>query len=237
VSALADALKINSSLVTLEGADLGSEEMLAHLGLPLSMLDFGTTDVIEELGRRRLPLVAASMGGQLEVVHELLERGAEVDAATRYGETALSAASAGGQLAIVRELLWHGADPNLGSDGFSVALEVAWRHSAASVAPLLSVVAVWQSDDSVARCLEGPRWASLASKPPARVRAELVATRRLRDLLRQLVDPRARECRAALFSSSPLLCLPWHLRVHILRFVVFVPIRRGWGREEFERSE
>lgn len=75
-----------------------------------------------------------------------------------------------------------------------------------------------------------------ASALPGRsteLRRSVVAARQLRDLLRPLVDPRAKERRAALFGDSPLLGLPWHLRVHLLEFVVATPIRAGWGREEF----
>jgi ankyrin repeat protein len=55
------------------------------------------------------PLLIASACGHLEVVRELLSRGAAVGAAAGGGATPLFAASGMGHLGVVRELLAHGA--------------------------------------------------------------------------------------------------------------------------------
>lgn len=67
-------------------------------------------------------------------------------------------------------------------------------------------------------------------------RKSMVLSRRIRDVLRPLVDPRAKhnQRRQRLFARSPLLRLPWHLRVDVLRYIVTRPIRPEWGKEEFE---
>jgi len=51
----------------------------------------------------------ASMWGRLEIVRELCERGANVNAATNNGFTSLMIASREGHLEIVRELCDRGA--------------------------------------------------------------------------------------------------------------------------------
>uniref|UniRef100_A0ABD2XK67 ZU5 domain-containing protein n=1 Tax=Trichogramma kaykai TaxID=54128 RepID=A0ABD2XK67_9HYME len=62
----------------------------------------------------------ASKDGHLEIVAELLKRGAKVDAATKKGNTALHIASLAGQTEVVTNLLNYGASINLQSqEGFT----------------------------------------------------------------------------------------------------------------------
>ena len=58
------------------------------------------------------PLFWASGKGQVDLVRELLARGASIEAATNAGVTSLHVASRIDRLDIVSELLAHGADPN-----------------------------------------------------------------------------------------------------------------------------
>ena len=58
-------------------------------------------------------LHAAVFGGQLEIVRELLKRGASVDLQDNLGSTALMAAAYNSSLSIVHLLLQHGANPDL----------------------------------------------------------------------------------------------------------------------------
>jgi outer membrane protein assembly factor BamB len=57
-------------------------------------------------------LVAAAIRGDLEAVRSLVDRGAPVDTADRWGGTALAFAAAEGHVEVVRFLLERGADPS-----------------------------------------------------------------------------------------------------------------------------
>ncbi len=62
----------------------------------------------------------ASKEGHVNVVHELLERNAFVDAATKKGNTALHIASLAGQQAVVELLVKYGANVDCRSqNGFT----------------------------------------------------------------------------------------------------------------------
>ncbi|CAG5037574.1 unnamed protein product [Parnassius apollo] len=62
----------------------------------------------------------ASKDGHVEVVRELLQRGAAIDAATKKGNTALHIASLAGQEAVVKLLVQNGAQVNIQSqNGFT----------------------------------------------------------------------------------------------------------------------
>ena len=54
----------------------------------------------------------AAQGGNVSVVKELLERGANVNARDKLGKTALKDAAFGGHLKVVKELLNRGANVN-----------------------------------------------------------------------------------------------------------------------------
>jgi ankyrin repeat protein len=73
----------------------------------------------------------------LEVVRELLGRGATVGAADNEGETPLYAASCQGHLEVVRELLARGASPGLAANVGTTALSVATKRGHGAIAQLL----------------------------------------------------------------------------------------------------
>jgi outer membrane protein assembly factor BamB len=58
-------------------------------------------------------LLSAAREGDLAVVERLLDAGADIDSADRYGSTALAAAAVNGHLDVVRLLLDRGADPDI----------------------------------------------------------------------------------------------------------------------------
>mmetsp|Transcript_10366 Transcript_10366/g.32926 ORF Transcript_10366/g.32926 Transcript_10366/m.32926 type:complete len:302 (+) Transcript_10366:2851-3756(+) len=246
-SAMAEAMKTNSSLQTLDGIDLDSEDVLRSLSLPVHLAGQGVAVVLEHMDSSQLPLIRASSAGDLASVRRILDAGIAIDAATRYGTTALWAASQQGHCRVVIELLARGANPYLlairdskcSLREFASSLRphqnltpmgAALAAGRGDVATLLGTVAVWQSDDTPMDVA-----AELMARPGelVAVRHDLVTIRRLRDLLRPLVDPGAKECRRARFSESPLGRLPWHLRVVVLQYIVVAPIQPKWGREEF----
>ena len=82
-------------------------------------------------------LFAASGYAQLEMVRELLKRGASVDLQTSLGWTALMNAACGGHLSIVRVLLQHSASIDLQSNGYTALMNSADRGHEACVQALL----------------------------------------------------------------------------------------------------
>mmetsp|Transcript_19396 Transcript_19396/g.61701 ORF Transcript_19396/g.61701 Transcript_19396/m.61701 type:complete len:372 (+) Transcript_19396:63-1178(+) len=174
------------------------------------------------------PLWVACWKGHITVVRTLQRRGAAVEAPDANGRTPLAVAARGGHLSVMRELLRGGADPQLALASSTVPTTDAFV--------MLSATALWLSDGGCTRVCCSPvrtRARPLLALPH---RLNLVHVRRLRHLLRALVDPRCKERRRRLFARSPLRLLPWHVAVHMLGFLVLVPIRHEWGQEEFERS-
>jgi uncharacterized protein len=84
------------------------------------------------------PLFAAAMGGQPEVLTLLLDKGAEIDAKNRQGQTPLMAAAAANQVAVAKVLLDRGAHVNA-EDAFqrSPLNHAVWLRGHVEVARLL----------------------------------------------------------------------------------------------------
>ena len=72
-------------------------------------------------------LHAAATNGRLEMVRELLKRGASVDLSTSLGNTALTGAAYHGHLSILLVLLQHSANPDLQANNGQTALMMAAR--------------------------------------------------------------------------------------------------------------
>jgi ankyrin repeat protein len=92
------------------------------------------------------------------------------------------------------------------------------EYSAWSIVELLEENLLWQKDDSIKTLSHS----TMIEKAREESR-----------LLRPIVDPRYKHCRARLYGPSMLVRLPWHLRVDILRYVTTNPIQPGWGDLEF----
>ena len=83
------------------------------------------------------PLCIAARYGQLDVAQLLLDRGAEVNKADRYGSTPLYIAARYGQLAVAELLLDKGAEVNLANTYGATPLWIAVQEGKLDVAKLL----------------------------------------------------------------------------------------------------
>jgi uncharacterized protein len=72
-----------------------------------------------------MPLHSAAAGRNLASVHDLLTRGAPVNARQQHGWTALHSAAQNGDLEMVDLLLKHGADPSIKNCDGMTALDLA----------------------------------------------------------------------------------------------------------------
>ncbi|XP_074025695.1 uncharacterized protein isoform X3 [Leptinotarsa decemlineata] len=103
-------------------------------------LDSGTVRDINTSNANGLnALHLASKDGHIEIVRELLKRGAIVDSATKKGNTSLHIASLAGQEEVVRILIQHGATLNVQSqNGFTPLYMAAQENHDGCVRYLLS---------------------------------------------------------------------------------------------------
>jgi uncharacterized protein len=83
------------------------------------------------------PLHSAAAGGSAEIVHALLEAGADANARQQGAFTALHAAAHNGDAEMVRDLLAHGADPHAMTDEGRAPLSFAEEQGHDDVAALL----------------------------------------------------------------------------------------------------
>ncbi len=83
------------------------------------------------------PLVYAAFGGHSEIVTYLLENGADIDASSEGGMTALMAAARNGHLAVARSLMAAGADVARRTDRGDNALDIAQRTGNTEIVELL----------------------------------------------------------------------------------------------------
>ena len=83
------------------------------------------------------PLIYASFNGHAAVVDYLLKKGAEVNATTDNGSTALLFAARFGHLEVVELLLQNHADPNLANERGATAIDWALKTENTDIADLL----------------------------------------------------------------------------------------------------
>ncbi|MDR3299527.1 MAG: ankyrin repeat domain-containing protein [Candidatus Accumulibacter sp.] len=83
------------------------------------------------------PLAYAAYNGHTEIVDYLIGRGAEIDAKTENGSTALFFASRFGHLETVKALLKHRADPKIVNDNDETAVDWALKGKNADIEALL----------------------------------------------------------------------------------------------------
>jgi ankyrin repeat protein len=83
------------------------------------------------------PLHSAAAGGSAEIVHLLLEAGADPNSRQNGGFTALHAAAQNGDVAMARDLLDHGAEVDPATEDGRTALAIADEQGYDEVAALL----------------------------------------------------------------------------------------------------
>ena len=83
------------------------------------------------------PLIYASFNGHAAVVDYLLKKGAEVNATTANGSTALLFAARFGHLEVVELLLQNNADPNIANERGATAIDWALKTENTDIADLL----------------------------------------------------------------------------------------------------
>ncbi len=83
------------------------------------------------------PLIYAAFKGDVAIVDYLLKRGAEVNARTENGSTALLFAARFGHQEVVEVLLHNQADPNLANDRGATAIDWALKTENTDIADLL----------------------------------------------------------------------------------------------------
>lgn len=83
------------------------------------------------------PLHSAAAGGSAEIVHLLLEAGADPNARQNGGFTALQAAAQNGDAAMARDLLDHGADVDAATEDGRTAVTIAAEQGHEELAALL----------------------------------------------------------------------------------------------------
>lgn len=178
------------------------------------------------------PLHLATKIGKWECVRFLLQAGADHRVRNHRQATPLHCAAKALHGVCVKLLLAAGADP-LTEDGKG-RLPIQCSRLGQCVKWMLSEAMLWASDmGAIELSDEYNVFPSRNNRKLARRRRRLVRVRRVRDTLRPLVDPRQKARRQTLYANSPLLILPWHLRVDILRGVTWRPIWPSWGREEW----
>jgi ankyrin repeat protein len=88
--------------------------------------------------QRVAPLHSAVAGGNIEIVRELLERGADVHARQDLGFTALHGAAVEGGEETIRLLLDHGADPDAKNAAGKTPADLAREHGREKAVEVLS---------------------------------------------------------------------------------------------------
>lgn len=137
-----------------KGAKLKISQAAAYAELSLvqsmieqdpALVNFGTEDPSEGWS----PLWQAALWRLKETVGYLLVKGADVNATTRRGETALHGAVMGGEKSIIEQLLLRGADINAqANNGMTALHRAAWQRSVDAVTLLLAHGADTQSKDN-----------------------------------------------------------------------------------------
>ena len=97
-----------------------------HLDCARALLDGGANVLKRSTNAmQNTPLHAAAAGRHVEIVHRLIERGADVNARQHGGWTALHAAAQSGNADLARVLIGAGADTNLRADNGQCAMDLA----------------------------------------------------------------------------------------------------------------
>lgn len=176
------------------------------------------------------PLHWAAYFWHEDSIRALLCSGADPNVQNEKGITPFYYASNIDSEELIRALLCAGADCRIADQEGVTPLTIASRLGRDRIFRHMFEWAFWIEDGGV----ELLRTKYGVTDCPRHIREQAVEVRRTRYVLRPLVDPRKKDIRDARYGASLLSVLPWHLRVDVLRFVTWRPVRPSWGKEEFE---
>ena len=167
-----DLVNIHGETALLIAAQNGSvdvTELLLKAGAKVNMIDhdgqsailnaarLGHANIINQLvdsdaelnpDSGEMPLHVAAENGHVDVVHLLLEGGADVDKADSYGNTALMNAAVAGYAEVVEKLLSQGATADLeGSGGQTALMKAAKANTGKCITALVNAKASLDTSD------------------------------------------------------------------------------------------
>jgi ankyrin repeat protein len=142
VDRLHDLLHEDSSLLTARSPDdataLHFAAFFAQPETSRLLIDHGAdVHAVSPTFGNVTPLHSAAAGGSAEIVHLLLEAGADPNVRQNGGFTALHAAAQNGDLVMTRDLLDHGAEVDPSTEDGRTALAIAEEQGHDEVAALL----------------------------------------------------------------------------------------------------
>ncbi|KAF9988485.1 hypothetical protein BGZ65_002971 [Modicella reniformis] len=102
------------------------------------LISVGHAEVNQQDNTRKSALLLASYAGHVDVMAELIERGASLDTLDQYGWSGLMLAAYAGKLEACRLLLDHSADPHIKTANGKNARSLAWDAGHKAVAVYIS---------------------------------------------------------------------------------------------------
>ena len=144
LDSLADLMAADPSLVKAYSADgFTALHFTAYFSQPAAgrfLLDHGADiAAVAKNPTLVMPLHSAVSSNNVEMVRELLKRGALVNARQQHGWTPLHAAAQNGNLETIEILLQNGADPTINNEEGVTALDLAHKQNRGDVANRLAV--------------------------------------------------------------------------------------------------
>ncbi|KAG0028689.1 general RNA polymerase II transcription factor [Podila clonocystis] len=102
------------------------------------LVTLGHVDVNQKDNTQKSALLLASYAGHVEIMAELIEHGAALDALDQYGWSSLMLAAYAGKLEACKLLLEHGADPHIKTSNGKNARSLSWDAGHKSIAVYIS---------------------------------------------------------------------------------------------------
>ncbi|KAI9237577.1 MAG: ankyrin repeat-containing domain protein, partial [Podila humilis] len=102
------------------------------------LVTLGHVNVNQKDNTQKSALLLASYAGHVEIMAELIEHGAALDALDQYGWSSLMLAAYAGRLDACKLLLEHGADPHIKTSNGKNARSLSWDAGHKSIAVYIS---------------------------------------------------------------------------------------------------